>query len=74
MQYQEFHEDGYPIGSGTTESGINPGTGVKQFKSRLTASGMRWSRQAAKHMLIIRAAVLSNTFDALWASAHFATN
>ena len=68
MLYHEFHENGFPIGSGTTESGI------KQFKSRLTGSGMRWSRQAAQHMLIIRAAVLGGSFDALWNSACFATN
>jgi hypothetical protein len=74
MVYHEFHENGFPIGSGTTESGINPGTGVKQFKSRLTGSGMRWSRPAAQRMLILRAAVLGDSFDALWVDAHFATN
>lgn len=63
MQYQEFQEAGYPIGSGTVESGI------KQFKARLTGSGMRWSRPAAQQMLTIRGAVLANTFDALWALA-----
>ncbi len=60
MQYQEFRENGYPIGSGTVESG------VKQFKARLTGPGMRWPRSAAEHMLIIRAAVLSQTFDSVW--------
>jgi hypothetical protein len=61
MQYQTFHEDGYPIGSGTVESGI------KRFKQRLTGPGMRWSRPAAQRMLVIRAAVMSDTFDHLWA-------
>jgi hypothetical protein len=60
MQYQEFREQGYPIGSGQTEST------VKQFKARLSDPGMRWSRSAAQQMLIIRAAVLSDTFDSLW--------
>jgi len=60
MQYQEFHEQGYPIGSGTVESGI------KQFKTRLSGPGMRWSRSAAQQMLIIRAAVLDDSFDTLW--------
>ena len=68
MQYQEFRESGFPIGSGTTESGI------KQFKSRLTGSGMRWSRSHAEQMLVIRAAVLGNSFDTLWANTHSATN
>jgi hypothetical protein len=63
MQYQEFQEQLYPIGSGTVESGI------KQFKARLTGAGMRWTRQAAQQMLIIRAAVLGKTFDRLWAVA-----
>jgi hypothetical protein len=63
MQYQEFREDGYPIGSGTVESGI------KQFKARLAGPGMRWSRPAAERMLVIRSAVLAFDFDALWAAA-----
>jgi hypothetical protein len=60
MQYQAFYEEGYPIGSGTVESGI------KQFKTRLAGPGMRWSRPAAQHMLTIRAAVLDHSFDQLW--------
>ena len=63
MQYQAFHEEGYPIGSGTVESGI------KQFKHRLSGPGMRWSRQAAEPMLIIRAAIMGHSFDLLWDAA-----
>jgi hypothetical protein len=63
MQYQEFQERGYPIGSGTVESG------VKQFKVRLTGPGMRWSRPGADRMLVIRAAVLQGNFDTLWQRA-----
>jgi hypothetical protein len=63
MQYQEFRENGYPIGSGTVESGI------KQFKHRLTGPGMRWNRPNAEVMLVIRAAVLAGNFDYLWAQA-----
>jgi len=37
MQYLEFREEGLPIGSDTVESG------VKQFKQRLTGTGMRWN-------------------------------
>jgi hypothetical protein len=62
MQYQEFREEGYPIGSGTVESGI------KQFKARLAGAGMRWSRPAARHMLLLRASVLDHSFDARWAA------
>jgi hypothetical protein len=63
MQYQRYVEEGYPIGSGTVESGI------KQFKARLTGAGMRWSRPSAEQMLIIRGAVMARKFDALWAAA-----
>jgi hypothetical protein len=63
MQYLEFREEGFPIGSGTVESG------VKQFKQRLTGTGMRWNARSADHMLTIRAAALSNSFDALWHAA-----
>jgi hypothetical protein len=63
MRYQEFRENGYPIGSGTVESG------VKQFKARLTGPGMRWSRPAAERMFVLRAAVLDDSFDTLWAAA-----
>jgi hypothetical protein len=60
MHYQQFREDGYPIGSGTVESGI------KQYKARLTGPGMRWERRGAERMLVIRSAVLGATFDDLW--------
>ena len=63
MCYQQFREDGFPIGSGTVESG------VKQFKARLTGPGMRWSRPAVLRMFVLRAAVLNNSFDYLWAVA-----
>lgn len=63
MQYQEFRENGFPIGSGTVESG------VKQFKARLSGPGMRWRRDAAQYMLVIRAAVLDHSFDARWRAA-----
>ena len=51
MQYLEFREEGLPIGSGTVESG------VKQFKQRLSATGMRWHLDNANRMLIIRSAI-----------------
>lgn len=63
MQYLEFREEGYPIGSGTVESA------VKQFKQRLTGPGMRWGAHAAEQMVILRTAVLNKTFDALWDAA-----
>ncbi len=63
LQYHTYLEAGYPIGSGTVESG------VKQFKGRLTGAGMRWSRHSAEDMLVIRGAVLDQSFDTLWDAA-----
>jgi hypothetical protein len=63
MQYHTCLEEGYPIGSGTVESG------VKQFKGRLTGPGMRWSRRSAEEMLVIRGAIMGQSFDALWDAA-----
>lgn len=64
MQYQEFHEQDYPIGSGSVESAI------KRFKHRLCGAGMRWARPALDRMLVLRAAFMADTFDELWAVAH----
>ncbi len=60
MQYLEFREGGLPIGSGTVESG------VKQFKQRLSGTGMRWHPDNVNRMLVIRSTVLGNEFYHLW--------
>ncbi len=59
----DFQEAGLPIGSGSVESE------VKQFKQRLTAPGMHWSRPGAERMIPIRAAVLDGSFDQRWDQA-----
>lgn len=46
MHYQQFREDGYPIGSGSVESEI------KQFKARLTGPGIRWLRPAERLFIL----------------------
>lgn len=58
MQYRDFQSALLPIGSGATESA------AKQAKQRLSGPGMRWSRAGLENMLPIRAAVMSNSFDA----------
>ncbi len=63
MRYLDFQEAGLPIGSGSVESE------VKQFKQRLVAPGMRWSRPGAERMIPIRAAVLDGSFDQRWSQA-----
>lgn len=64
MQYQEFREDGYVIGSGMIESGC------KQFKARFCGPGMRWSRPGLERLIPIRAAVMGGCFDQVWAAAY----
>jgi hypothetical protein len=64
MQYLETREDGFPIGSGMVESGI------KQFRTRFTGPGMRWSRQGAERLLPVRAAILSGRYDLVWRSVY----
>ena len=49
MQYQECHEEGYPTGSGTVESGCKQLVGM-----RMKGPGMRWSRPGAENMLALR--------------------
>ena len=62
MNYIELREADWPIGSGVVESG------AKQFRTRFSGPGMRWSRTGVQHLLPIRAAVLSGRFDQIWAS------
>jgi hypothetical protein len=63
MTYTLFRQQGLTLGSGTVESG------VKQFKHRLAGAGMCWNAENAQRMIVIRAAVLSDSFDDLWAAA-----
>lgn len=61
MQYQEFREEGYPLGSGMVESGC------KQLVTvRMKGPGMRWSRSGAENMLALRAEYLSDRWDEAW--------
>jgi len=45
IQYMQMREEGWPIGSGTVESGC------KQFKHRFAGPGMRWTRSGAEHLI-----------------------
>jgi hypothetical protein len=44
--------------------------GAKQFNARLAGAGMHWSRAGAERMIPLRAAILSNRFDACWQAAY----
>ena len=64
MNYLELRAAGWVIGSGMVESG------AKQFKARLTGAGMHWSRAGAERLIPLRAAILSDRFDACWQAAY----
>jgi hypothetical protein len=66
MQYLEWRNEGWLIGSGTVESA------AKQYKQRFTAAGMRWKRDGLERLIPIRSAVLSGTFSVHWRSAYYA--
>ena len=61
MRYQEFREEGYPIGSDMVESGCKNLVGA-----RLKGPGMRWSRPGAERMLALRSEFLSGRWDEAW--------
>jgi hypothetical protein len=64
MQYLELREEHWPIGSGMVESAC------KQFRARFDGPGMRWSRSGAEHLIPVRAVILGQCFDPVWASVH----
>jgi hypothetical protein len=63
MTYQAFRAAGYPVGSGTVESGCKV-----VVQARMTGAGMRWSRAGAQAMLALRCLLLSERWDAEWTS------
>jgi hypothetical protein len=63
IHYQQFRQDGYPIGSGTVESG-----GKVVMQERMKQAGMRWSRNNAQAMLALRSILLSDRWDEVWST------
>jgi len=62
MDYAQFRQKNYPIGSGVTEAACK--TLVKQ---RLCCSGMRWKEKGANIILSLRALVLTSTrWEQFW--------
>lgn len=58
MRYREFRAAGYPIGSGTVESGCK-----LVAQTRLKQAGMRWSRPGAQAVLALRSFLLSGQWE-----------
>lgn len=65
MDYERYRQEGYPIGSGSVESGCKV-----VVQARLKQAGMRWSREGAQAMLALRSALLSGRWDDVWSSLH----
>ena len=61
MRYDEFRAAGYPIGSGTVESGINT-----VIHHRMRRPGRGWERSNGQAMLAGLSALHSGRFDQLW--------
>lgn len=63
MNYDHFRQAGYPIGSGTVESGINT-----VVHHRLKRQGQGWERQNAQSMLAALSELHSGRFQTAWLS------
>jgi hypothetical protein len=63
MNYDHFRQAGYPIGSGTVESGVNT-----VVHHRLKRQGQGWERKHAQSMLAALSELHSGRFQAAWLS------
>jgi hypothetical protein len=61
MRYNEFRVEGYPIGSGTVESGINT-----VIHHRMKRPGRGWQRSNGQAMLAALSELHSGRFDQAW--------
>ena len=64
MDYARFRQDGYPIGSGTVESGINT-----VVHHRMKRQGRGWKRHNAQAMLAALSELRSGRFQSAWQAA-----
>lgn len=58
MHYKEYRQAGYPIGSGSVESGCK-----LVVQTRLKQAGMRWKRASAQALLALRSMLLSDNWS-----------
>lgn len=65
MRYDQFRADGYPIGSGTVESGCN-----NVVKHRMQRPGRGWTRANANSMLAGLCELDSGRFTRTWQLIH----
>ena len=58
MQYDQYLEKGWPIGTGVVEGACG-----HLVKDRMEGSGMRWTKQGAQAILDLRAARMNKDWD-----------
>ena len=61
MQYHLFHQQGWPIGSGTVES-----ANKLVVEARLKGAGMHWKRENVDPMLALRNIVCNDRWNQEW--------
>jgi hypothetical protein len=66
LQYRQFKQLGFPIGSGMVESACK-----WLITQRFKGTGMRWSEQGFNHLLHLRLAWVNGRFDSLFADCSF---
>jgi hypothetical protein len=69
MDYARFRQEGYPIGSGTVESGINT-----LVHHRMKRQGRGWKRENGQAMLAALSELHSQRFDYMWKAVLSAQN
>ena len=72
MNYFEYKQKNFPIGSGVVEAACKNLIG-----SRLKKSGMSWSKEGGQNVLNLRALILSNRWERFWnyfLRVHFPAN
>lgn len=67
MQYPQFQAEGWPIGSGATES-----ANKLVVEARLKGSGMHWARPHVNPMLALRNIVCNDRWNEAWPQIEFA--
>jgi hypothetical protein len=65
MAYADFRQQGYPIGSGTVESGID-----NVVHHRMKRPGRGWARKSAQQMLAGLSELHSGRFEQAWQALH----
>jgi hypothetical protein len=64
LKYHDYHRAHLPLGSGVTEAACKT-----VFTQRLKLSGMRWSHEGGRQILVLRTILLSRTWQSTYAAS-----